>query len=267
MKQQFRQTKYTQIRGIYLLGAILLYIIGCNGPAASSLEDVQAFVEAGPTARDKYLTDPNQPTNESKTYRVSTGDVLELYMPIVLKDVIDSYQKQNEPYLCRVNNSGNIPLPIIGEINVANKTLTELESTISNAYFPQYFKNPPAIVCKVNEHIDERAFTVTGLVNKPGVFKYPTNVQYSLVDAIAFAEGVNRTADPHFAKVYRRGVDGKVVAVIFKIDQKSFNNASTVMIKPGDVISVQVTARTKMNLFLAETLRLNFGAYVRPEDL
>ena len=122
-------------------------------------------------------------------------------------------------------------------------------------------------MCKVNEHIDERAFTVTGLVNKPGVFKYPTNVQYSLVDVLAFSEGVNRIADPRFAKVYRRGADGKVVAATFKIDQKSFNNVSTVMIKPGDVVSVQITARTKMNMFLAETLRLNFGAYVRPEDL
>jgi protein involved in polysaccharide export with SLBB domain len=260
MNKQFRHSRYAHIIGRFILPTFLLSVIGCSSPSVSSLEEVSAFERAGPAPAE-------EPSSHSTTYRVVTGDVLELYMPIILKDVIDSYQKQNEPYLCRVNNSGNIPLPIIGEINVANNTLTELESAVSNAYYPQYFKEPPSIVCKVNEHIDERSFTVTGLVNNPGVFDYPTNVRYSLVDAIAFAEGVNMIADPRFAKVFRRGEDGKVIAATFKIDQKYYDEASTIVIKPGDVISVQITPRTQMNMFLSQVLHLNFGAYVRPEDL
>ncbi len=259
MNNQFRQGRYAHIIGTSILLVFLLSVIGCNGPKASGLQEVGAFERAGPA-------EAGESASHDTTYKVICGDVLELYMPLVLKDVLETY-RQNEPYLCRVNNSGNIPLPIIGEINVADKTLTELETEISEAYFPQYLKYPPAVVCKVNEHIDERAFTVTGLVNKPGVFEYPTNVQYSLIDALAFAQGVNRIADPRFAKIYRREGDGKVVAATFKIDQKSFDNVSTIMIKPGDVVSVQSTSRTQMNLFLAETLRLNFGAYIRPEDL
>ena len=141
-------------------------------------------------------------------YIVAVGDVLEIQMPVILKDVI-ALPHENEPYLCRVNDSGNIPLPIVGEVNVVNQTLPEAEETIAKAYYPEYVVTVPAVVCKIREHIDTRQFTVTGLVRKAGVFPYPTNVQYNLIDAIASAGGADLIADPHYAKIYRKDSERK----------------------------------------------------------
>jgi protein involved in polysaccharide export with SLBB domain len=189
--------------------------------------------------------------------------VLEIQMPVILKDVI-ALPHENEPYLCRVNDAGNIPIPIVGEINVVNQTLSGAEETIAKAYYPEYVVTVPAVVCKVREHIDIRQFTVTGLVMKAGVFPYPTNVQYSLIDAIASAGGADSIANPHYAKIYRKDSSGKVVAAIFKIDKSATDKASKVIIKPGDIVSVEPTLQTGTNLFLSQVFRINVGAYISP---
>lgn len=247
-------------------GIFLSFIIGCNAPKASSPEEIRAFERIGPITTEAEEQESLRSPTKYHAYRVCTGDVLKLQMPVVLKDVIE-IPYRNEPYFCRVNEMGNIPLPYIGETNISNKTMIEVEATITDAYYPKYFKTPPAVVCKVEEHLGERGFTVMGLVEKAGVFPYPTNVRYSLVDAIASAGGVNLIADPHYAKIYRRDAGGKVVVATYKIDKNSIDDASNTNVKPGDVVSVEVTARTQTNVLLSQVLRLNFGVYVRPEDL
>jgi protein involved in polysaccharide export with SLBB domain len=236
---------------------------GCNGPGASGPKQVKEFEKAG----EKQLTDKTtvEATRgaAAESYIVSVGDVLEIQMPVILKDVI-AMPHENEPYLCRVNDSGNIPLPIVGEINVVNQTLAKAEETIAKTYYPEYVVTMPAVVCKVREHIDMRQFTITGLVMKAGVFPYPTNAQYNLIDAIAAAGGVDFIADPHYAKVYRKDSSGKVVSAIFKIDKSATDKALKVIIKPGDIVSVEPTLQTQTNLFFSQVFRVNVGAYINP---
>jgi protein involved in polysaccharide export with SLBB domain len=273
MKGMKQYHQVSTIRAEKLLIFIILSYLtwamaGCDNMHATSGEQLQAFETAGLVSTKPGGKEQAEGAIKFHAYKLATGDVLELQMPMVLKDVIN-LQNLNltEPYMCRVNEAGNVCLPIIGEINVINKTLTEVESDITNSYYPKYFKTPPAVVCKVKEHLGERSFTVTGLVKKTGVFPYPTNVKYSLVDALAFSEGVDLVADPHYVKIFRRNIEGKLVTATFRIDNKSFSHASNIIIRPGDVVSVQDTPRTRINRFLADILRINFGAYVSPQDL
>jgi protein involved in polysaccharide export with SLBB domain len=239
-------------------------ISGCDNMRATTGEQLKTFEEAGQISTETK-GQAEKPV-KFNAYRIAAGDVLEMQMPFVLKDAID-LKNLNDPYYCRVNEAGNVSLPIVGEVNVINDTLAEAEGNIINAYYPMYFKMPPAVVCKVKEHLGERSFTVTGLVKKSGVFPYPTNVKYSLVDALAFSEGVDLVADPHYVKIFRRNDQGKIVVATFKIDNESFSESSNIIIRPGDVVSVQNTPRTRINRFLADVLRFNFGAYVQPQDL
>jgi protein involved in polysaccharide export with SLBB domain len=271
MKKSFYISKDSVVgRSTHYMGTIFFVLTvlaagGCNGPGASGPKQVKEFEKAG----EKQLTDKTtvEATRgaAAEGYIVSVGDVLEIQMPVILKDVI-ALPHENEPYLCRVNDSGNIPLPIVGEVNVVNQTLSGAEETIAKVYYPEYVVTVPAVVCKVREHIDIRQFTVTGLVMKAGVFPYPTNVQYNLIDAIASAGGINPLADPHYAKIYRKGRNGKVVSAIFKIDESATDKASRVIIKPSDIISVEPTFQTGTNLFLSQVFRINVGAYVNPND-
>ena len=269
MKNSFNISKVNGVEGLVLcicvifFVPILLAMSGCNGQGASPAAQVKEFEKAGPKP-STTSTANNSIQKGLIGYKITAGDVLEIQMPVILKDVI-ALPHENEPYLCRVNDVGKIPLPIVGEITVVNQTLTEAEETIAKAYYPQYVVTTPAVVCRVREHIDTRTFTVTGLVKEPGVFPYPTNVQYNLIDAIANAGGADLLADPHYAKIYRKDSSGKVVAAIFRIDKSSIDKASNVIIKPGDIVSLEPTFQTQTNQFLSQVFRINVGAYVSPK--
>lgn len=105
--------------------------------------------------------------------------------------------------------------------------------------------------------ISEQVFTVMGLVNRQGSYVYPADAQYNLPQALAFAGGVIEKADPHYVHVYRPLPDGEVVDASFSIRPgEDFREIMSVAIRPGDVIAVEHTARTRSNLFLADIFQL-----------
>jgi len=113
------------------------------------------------------------------------------------------------------------------------------------------------------ERLELPLFTVIGLVNRPGNFPYPPDVQYNLMQAVGFAGGFNQAAEPRYATVYRLKPDGTIVSAIFKvINGSKLTNASNVLIKPGDIVAVEHTSRTRTKLFLDRVFRINMGVYV-----
>lgn len=114
------------------------------------------------------------------------------------------------------------------------------------------------------EKLNPEVFTVIGHVNKAGAFPYPPDAKYNLMQALSFAGGIDLVADPQYVSVYRQAADGGVVSATFGIDAQSLAKAYSVAIKPGDVISVDITPRTRINLLLSQLLRFNVGVYVRP---
>ena len=251
----------------------LFLLAGCGG-RVSSVEQLREFEEAGPFTSDTE-TDGSIPVKfHIGPYRVIAGDVLELQMPAVLRVLSSEFsewlkpmygRKDYEPYLVRVSDAGTITLPIVGEIPAAGHTLSEIEASIIDAYYPKYVVNPPMVVCEVVKYQreNERIFTVLGLVNLPNAFPYPPDTQYNLMEALAFAGGLNMTADPRYLKVYRQDADGTVVSATFGVDSKSVVEAYAVAIKPGDVIYVDHTLRTRVNQFLSDVLQIRVGADVR----
>jgi len=104
------------------------------------------------------------------------------------------------------------------------------------------------------EPLAPETFTVVGLVNKPGAFPYPPNTRYNLMQALAFAGGVDPIADPRYVRVYRQGPDGELVDASFPLQGKSLVGAPAITLKPGDIVAVEQTARTHLNLLLSQIL-------------
>jgi polysaccharide export outer membrane protein len=261
----------------YTFAFSLLYATGCKNPV-SSPEQIRKFDNAGPTMPDAEATSSITTEPYTGVYRVMRGDVLELQMPAVLRVVSSDFsawlkpvygRKDYEPYLVRVCEDGTITLPIVGKLNVADKTLSEIEASVIDAYYPKYVVNPPMVVCEVVKYQreNERVFTVMGLVNKPNAFPYPPDVQYNLMEALAFAGGLNTTAAPRYVKVFRHDGEGKIASATFGIDSKSLASAYGVRIKPGDVVYVDHTFRTRMNQFLSDVLQIRVGADINRNGL
>ena len=254
--------------GLVFVCNFLLWLLlagGCNG-GISSDRQLEEFERAGPSVWGMSSGESEEGKINSGVYRVAQGDVLEFQMPSILQvtspNLSDLFQKP-EPYLCRVSDAGTITLPIIGEVDVAGKTFAEIESLVVDAYYPKYVVNRPAVVCKVKEHRNQRVFAVIGLVKSPNTFPYPPDVQYNLMDALAFAGGFDVVADPQYVSIYRQNDGGKVISAVFKVNGESAAKAYSIGIKPGDVVYVDQTLRTRLNTFLSNIFRIGVGADVR----
>lgn len=113
--------------------------------------------------------------------------------------------------------------------------------------------------------------SVLGLVGAPGRFPYPPNTEYTLAEALASAGGMDLVADPRYVSIYRLRGDGTVASATYELvnpkNQESLTEALALNLKPGDVVSVEQTPRTRTNLFLDRVFRISLGLYFRPEEL
>lgn len=373
-----------------VVAALLFY--GCGGdggPLSPSLSQLVEFQNAGPVPPKVDVDRLLEARTIMGVYRIVPGDLLELQMPSILQVVTaDSpvSQSMSEPYLCRVSYDGNITVPVIGQVSVVGKSLTETGTAIVEAFYPEYCVDRPTVVVRVTEYrtikvcingavknpgvyelrgdqtslvslimasggivddgaaiirinrkeqsgmlafhqddsvtaqrerllntldteaeqqvsdtpgleynadenkslilpikgknvpftdvslqegdvaiiepLEQPRFTVIGLVNKAGTFEYPPNVQYNLIEALACAGDLNMSADPQYATIYRQKVDGTIVDTRFKIiDDSRLTSALSVLVKPGDIIAVEQTPKTRTNLFLNNVFRINTGLY------
>ena len=112
------------------------------------------------------------------------------------------------------------------------------------------------------ERLEQPLFTVLGLVTRPGNFPYPPDVRYNLMQAVGFAGGLNQAAEPRYATIYRLKPDGTIASAIFKVvDGSRLTGALNTLVKPGDIVAVEHTPRTRTKLFLDRVFRINFGIY------
>lgn len=122
----------------------------------------------------------------------------------------------------------------------------------------------------VVEPLELPLFSVLGLVGKPGNFTYPPTARYNLMQALAFAGGLDTTAEPRYVTVYRRKGSDSIVNATFEVVNTSngsmLTDALAVPIKPGDIVSVEHTPRTRANVALDRLIRVNLGVYARLDD-
>jgi protein involved in polysaccharide export with SLBB domain len=267
--KKFQKGSFLTSKNLLIIGvAGLLCLGGCGQPSVSSEEQIRKFNRVG-AIRHLQNSEEQVRSKYDYVYRVTSGDVLELTMPATLQEMSWEQAKnriKDEPYYCRVSEDGTITLPVVGIIPVAGMTPSEVEATIVQAHYPKYVVRPPAVVCNISEHRDDRTFAVMGLVKKPDSFEYPPNAHFTLTDALAMASGTDIIANPHYATIYRQNGNGEVVSATFNIDSAHLAEASKVLIEPGDIVSVDRSVGTELNMAVDRLLHfgIGIGASVTP---
>jgi protein involved in polysaccharide export with SLBB domain len=121
------------------------------------------------------------------------------------------------------------------------------------------------------ERLREQLITVVGLVNRPGTFPYPPDVEYNLMQALGLAGGLNLSAEPRYATVYRLRSDGITTSFTFNIidvaRSKDPTYALSIPLKPYDVVAVEHTPRTRAKVFWDRVFRIYLSTYLRLEDI
>lgn len=116
---------------------------------------------------------------------------------------ITVFQVQDLNREVRVNNAGQVSLPLIGGVEVAGRTVGDAEHEIAARYQDRYLQSPQVSVF-VKEFSSQRV-TVSGAVKKPGI--YPMNSRLTLLQSLALAEGFSDVGSMRNVLVFRT-VDG-----------------------------------------------------------
>jgi len=170
-------------------------------------------------------TDENARSDE-----VAEGDHKIAPLDIIMIDVVGEKDLSKE---LRVSSSGTITFPFLGSIEVKSKTPAEVEKLIKEKLGKDYLVDPQVIIT-VKEY-RSRTVSVIGQVNKPGVIALPAEQKMGILEAIAQAGDLTKSANKNRIEVSRKGKTQKYTLDDLKKDttpEKKF------WLEPGDVIYV-----------------------------
>lgn len=216
----------------------LLLLAGCAAPPKSGQalvpvpkEDVAAEI---PIAKPDLRTE----------YRLGPDDLVR----------VDVFQVEGLSRKIRVNSSGDIALPLIGNVPVAGLSAQEAEDLIKKKLGERYLQDPQVSV-SVEEFVSQRV-VVDGAVVKPGV--YPLAGRMTLLQLFALADGPAEHADIHKVRVFRAAAPGgKKDSLFFDIDAIRNGKAKDPVLQGGDVVEVSEDTLKLVWKNIVETVRIN----------
>ncbi|MFT5878518.1 MAG: polysaccharide export outer membrane protein [Salibacteraceae bacterium] len=130
-----------------------------------------------------------------------------------------------------IDDSGYVYLPIIGKVNILNKTLSEASKEIDKHVF-KYFSKYYLVV-----KLGGIRFSCLGEFNRPGKFTILQN-QATIFEAIALAGDLAMVASRHDVKIIRQYPEGTKIHTINLLD-KNLIHTPYYFIQPNDVIYVE----------------------------
>lgn len=130
-----------------------------------------------------------------------------------------------------IDDSGNVDIPIIGEVNVLNKTLEEARIEIDKyvyKYFSKYF---------LSVKLGGIRFSALGEFNRPGKYTVLQN-QATIFEALALAGDLNMVASRADVKIIRQYPEGTKIHKVNLLD-RNLIHTPYYFIQPNDVIYVE----------------------------
>lgn len=155
--------------------------------------------------------------------RIGPGDLLD----VSLYGVNDFRQE------ARVNETGNVSLPLIGDVHIGGATVEEAQSVISKSLVQGGFFRDPHVIVMIKEFASQ-GVSVLGEVARPGV--YPMIGTRRLFDLVSAAGGFTDKAGTLVTITHRDQPEQPQRIRLSGDPAKS--TASNVQVYPGDTIAV-----------------------------
>jgi polysaccharide export outer membrane protein len=156
---------------------------------------------------------PSLPSTPAGPYRLGVGEQVRII----------TFGEERLTGEFKVNDRGQIAVPLLGNIPANGLTTTELEHSIAQQLVDKKVLVNPSVSVEVLAY---RPVFILGEVTKPG--EYPYKPGMTVLTAVAIAGGFTYRAETDYASILRRvdshPVEGKV--------------SRNVEVRPGDVIDV-----------------------------
>jgi len=115
-----------------------------------------------------------------------------------------------------VRPDGTITMPLVGDIQVAGKTPTDVKGELTTK-LAEFIKTESAVVTVAVAQVQSYRFTVSGQVQNPGTFQSAYYV--TVAEAIAMAGGPTRFASTSDMELIRIANDGKTRRIPINYDE------------------------------------------------
>ena len=147
--------------------------------------------------------------------------------------IIEVYGEKDLSGEHRVQQSGTIKYPLLGNIAVGGQTPSQVAAQLTEKLEADYLVDP-----QVNVMVKEyrsRTVSVIGKVNKEGAIDLPPEQKIDLLEGIARAQGFSPLANKNKIELSR---NGKTTTYKFDDLKKVKDVQKKVWLEPGDVIYV-----------------------------
>lgn len=148
-----------------------------------------------------------------QAYAIGPGDTL----------LVNVFGEENLSGKYVVDGSGYITFPLIGEVQVADSTVMQLQELLENLYSSGFLVNPQISI----ELADLRPFYIMGEVKEPGAYPYQEGL--FVLNAVALAKGYTYRANTNIALI-KRLHNGKI---------KEIQATEATPVLPGDVVTIK----------------------------
>lgn len=171
---------------------------------------------------------------EAAVKKVDTNYVLKAGDKVNIKIFPDDQYIRGGQY--EITPEGNITLPLIGKVQIVDKTMGQASEMLKEIIDKDYIVDPEVVVEMLG--YKQETFVILGQVQKPGTFSFPAGVQeFTFLQAISIAGGFSQVANIKKIKIIRQEAGQRK---IIRINAESIigGKSPDLEIKPGDVIHV-----------------------------
>ena len=157
---------------------------------------------------------PRPEAPESREYRLGSGDRLKV-------DVLGQDEISGE---YEISNTGTLAMRLVGEIEVGNMTIADLQHSLTVTLAREYLVDPLVTI----EVLNYRPFFILGAVNRPGSYPYVGGIDARM--AVAIAGGFTRRALDTSVVLIRKDEAGAEV---------KYRVGLEIPVLPGDTLEVE----------------------------
>ena len=178
------------------------------------------------------------------TYKIQKRDILYIRILSMNREVMElvntapvsatnMYTNDASFYIYgyNVNDSGDVEIPMIGKVNVVDKTLEEAKKAIL-LQTTKYLKDPTVIVKLISFKV-----SVIGEVTKPGTYQNYNN-QLTVLEAISQAGDISAFGNRRKIQVIRPGVGGTKIMHLDLTDKDILKSEGFYLL-PNDIVYVE----------------------------
>lgn len=182
---------------ILILSAVIMPLSACTRPTVA--------MDAAPTAAG-----PGGGPALEEDYKLGVGDKLRMIV----------YNEETLSGEFQVNASGNLALPLVGEIPAINRTTKQIAETVRSQLADGYLRDPRVSV----EVLTYRPYYILGEVKTPGQYPYVNGL--TVMNAIASAAGYTPRADRKIVLIRHSGEDR----------ERAYKLTPDLKVLPGDTL-------------------------------